>query len=191
MRDAERTKQQIMEAAATEFAAKGFAGARVEAIAQSAGVNKQLIAYYFDGKEGLYRSVVQQKVESGPVQGRSDKPFAEIIAAIWENTLADPAPSRLLLWQALETADQSQLNPMQDDRIRATLAEIQKRQRSGELRADYDAGAIALILMASLTAPIALPQILRVVSGGTLNRAKFLKAYCGQLQRLFLAQDRE
>ena len=36
-----------------EFSAKGFAGARVSEIAARAGVNQQLIAYYFDGKQGL------------------------------------------------------------------------------------------------------------------------------------------
>ncbi|MGW3998254.1 TetR family transcriptional regulator, partial [Amycolatopsis sp. NPDC004772] len=56
-RDPERTRRLILEAAAAEFAAKGYAGARIAAIAARAGVNQQLISYYFDGKEGLYRAM--------------------------------------------------------------------------------------------------------------------------------------
>src|SRR5581483_5833164 len=56
-RDPERTKALILDAAVEEFSAKGFAGARVAEIAARAGVNQQLIAYYFDSKEGLYREI--------------------------------------------------------------------------------------------------------------------------------------
>jgi AcrR family transcriptional regulator len=44
------------EAAVTEFGEHGYAGARISAIASRAGVNQQLISYYFDG-EGLYRAL--------------------------------------------------------------------------------------------------------------------------------------
>ena len=47
-----------MDAAAQEFAEKGFAGSRVDTIARKAGVNKQLIFYYFGSKRGLFESVV-------------------------------------------------------------------------------------------------------------------------------------
>lgn len=49
----ENTKQRILEAAAHEFASKGFDGARVGEIAKSAGVNKALIYYYYKNKEEL------------------------------------------------------------------------------------------------------------------------------------------
>ncbi len=49
----ENTKQRILEAAAHEFASKGFEGARVDEIAKSAGVNKALIYYYYKNKEEL------------------------------------------------------------------------------------------------------------------------------------------
>ncbi|VTU37156.1 Nicotinate degradation protein S [Variovorax sp. PBL-H6] len=49
----------ILVAARGEFAAKGLAGARVNEIASRAGVNKQLIYYYFGSKEGLYRTALE------------------------------------------------------------------------------------------------------------------------------------
>jgi TetR/AcrR family transcriptional regulator len=50
----------ILGAAASEFARKGFSGARVHAIADNAGVNIALLYYYFDTKEELYAAVLEQ-----------------------------------------------------------------------------------------------------------------------------------
>src|ERR1700676_3518908 len=48
----------ILRAAAEEFAEHGIAGARTEAIAREAGVNKALLYYYFKDKETLYGAVL-------------------------------------------------------------------------------------------------------------------------------------
>jgi AcrR family transcriptional regulator len=48
----------IMSAAQDEFAQRGFGGARVEQIARRAGVNKQLLFYYYHSKRGLFRAVL-------------------------------------------------------------------------------------------------------------------------------------
>src|SRR5260370_16189001 len=53
-RDAVETRSAILGAAMHEFAEEGIAGARMEAIAAAAGVNKALLHYYFHDKERLY-----------------------------------------------------------------------------------------------------------------------------------------
>jgi TetR/AcrR family transcriptional regulator len=50
----------ILEAAVREFSNGGIAGARTEAIAKTAGVNKALLHYYFKDKEGLYGAVLEE-----------------------------------------------------------------------------------------------------------------------------------
>ena len=47
-------------AAREEFAKRGYAGARVEQIAHRAGVNKQLLFYYYHSKRGLFQTVLTQ-----------------------------------------------------------------------------------------------------------------------------------
>lgn len=49
----------ILAAARSEFSCKGLAGARVNEIAALAGVNKQLIYYYFGSKNDLYRAALE------------------------------------------------------------------------------------------------------------------------------------
>ena len=54
------TRQRIFDAAVQEFAENGFAGARIDRIAELAGVNKQRIYAYFNDKEGLFVEVWQR-----------------------------------------------------------------------------------------------------------------------------------
>jgi TetR/AcrR family transcriptional regulator len=56
----EESRAAILQAAAREFAAHGVAGARTDAIAHQAGVNKALLYYYFKDKETLYGAVLDE-----------------------------------------------------------------------------------------------------------------------------------
>ena len=50
----------IIAVAREEYAKRGFSGARVEHIARRAGVNKQLLFYYYHSKRGLFQAVLGQ-----------------------------------------------------------------------------------------------------------------------------------
>lgn len=56
---AEATRQRILDAALTEFAANGLAGARVDEIAARAGANKRMLYAYFGSKEDLWLTVLE------------------------------------------------------------------------------------------------------------------------------------
>jgi AcrR family transcriptional regulator len=60
LRDADRSQATILAAARDEFAEHGLGGARMDRIAERAGLNKRLIYYYFEDKEQLFRSVLEQ-----------------------------------------------------------------------------------------------------------------------------------
>src|SRR5271156_4273771 len=60
MTRADRTRRTILRAAIREFSAHGLAGARTDAIAESAKVNKALLYYYFKSKSGLYAASIEE-----------------------------------------------------------------------------------------------------------------------------------
>ncbi len=62
-RDRARTKQDILTVATSEFAEKGYLGARVDDIATLTRTTKRMIYYYYDSKEGLYRAALQHAYE--------------------------------------------------------------------------------------------------------------------------------
>ena len=76
----ERTRNAILKAAIQEFANEGVAGARTDAIARAARVNKALLYYYFKDKETLHGAVLDH-VFSG-------------LAARMDEVLKQPLPPR-------------------------------------------------------------------------------------------------
>jgi AcrR family transcriptional regulator len=60
VRDAERTRAEIIDVATHEFADQGYDGARVDEIAAKTRTTKRMIYYYFGGKEGLYLTVLER-----------------------------------------------------------------------------------------------------------------------------------
>ncbi len=58
-RDAEATKARILDAAKREFAKNGLGGARVDVIAEKARANKRMIYHYFESKEGLFQTILE------------------------------------------------------------------------------------------------------------------------------------
>ena len=73
------TRAAILAAARAEFASAGLSGARVNRIAEVAGVNKQLIYYYFGNKDSLYLASLESV-------------YLEIRALERELNLADLSP---------------------------------------------------------------------------------------------------
>lgn len=53
-------KHKIIQAAREAFFIKGYDGARMQSIANAAGVNKAMLHYYFSSKENLFKEIVQE-----------------------------------------------------------------------------------------------------------------------------------
>jgi len=60
LRDAERTRSELIDVATAVFAEQGYSGARVDEIAERTRTTKRMIYYYFGGKEQLYLAVLER-----------------------------------------------------------------------------------------------------------------------------------
>jgi AcrR family transcriptional regulator len=58
-RDPERTSAAILAAAVKEFKEHGYGGARIDAIAKRANINKRMLYHYFGDKDALYLAVLE------------------------------------------------------------------------------------------------------------------------------------
>src|SRR6204780_4599603 len=110
-RNPERTRERILSAALKEFAAKGFAGARVDAIARRAAINKRMLYHYFEDKEGLFRAVLRRKISERQAwaENLSGDP-AESLSFWFEAACKDPDWVRLLEWEALQEDGQKMID---------------------------------------------------------------------------------
>jgi TetR/AcrR family transcriptional regulator len=68
------TEERIFEAAKTVFSERGMDGARMQEIADKAGINKSLLHYYFRSKEKLFNAVFDD------IAGMTFMKFAQIFA---------------------------------------------------------------------------------------------------------------
>jgi AcrR family transcriptional regulator len=183
-RDAERSRQALLDAALDEFAAKGFAGARVQDIAARAGLNKQLITYYFGGKEGLYQAVTRLWFEREAAFANPDLPLDALMTEYLHATLPDPRLARLLIWDGLtDQAVDSEADEGESARA-ADLSDFERRQAAGEIAADLDPRFVLLALMGAGIAPVAIPQVARSLTGLDPRSPEFEAAYAEQLQRI-------
>ena len=60
MDDTKNTEEKILDAAREIFAQRGFSGARMQDIADQAGINKGLLHYYFRSKEALFKVIFRE-----------------------------------------------------------------------------------------------------------------------------------
>ena len=104
VRDPERTRGRILEAAKAEFAAHGLGGARVDRIATQADANKRMLYYYFGNKDDLFLAVLEdayvhiREAEKALRLTEIDPPEAirRLVAFTWEYYLEHPEFMTLL-----------------------------------------------------------------------------------------------
>jgi len=181
LRDAERTRQRILDAALSEFSEKGFAGARVRGIAERAGVNAQLISYYFGGKEGVYAEIMRRWHETEAAgMDRQDLSYAELAGAM----LVQPELLRILIWDGL-----TRTSPAVDPRTAPgeeppEIADMRRRQANGEFPADVEPGYLLIALQGILAAPVTMPQQVELLCGISPESPEFAAKFGEQMRRL-------
>ena len=166
-RNPERSRERILNAAFKEFAAKGFAGARVDQIARRAGINKRMLYHYFGDKESLFRHVLRRKMAERKTWGIAtpDEP-AESLPYWFDLACKDLDWIRLLEWEALQFLDKSLID--EERRGAATadaVARIARRQKLGFLDNTFSPEQILLAMVGLTWFPVAFPQLTRLVTG--------------------------
>lgn len=160
----EERPQELLDAAIRVFAARGYRAARLEEVAEAAGVTKGAIYHYFDTKEQLLRAAVESRISSAlggidELAHREHRSATErlraVLGAAWERWLHPDIGSmyRLITGELRREfpelfAASMRTGPM---RLWALVAEvIRDGQRTGEFAADVDALAAATVLGSGL-----------------------------------------
>jgi TetR/AcrR family transcriptional regulator len=156
--NAEGAREAILNAAETVFAEHGFDGARVDAIAETAGYNKSLLFQYFGDKLGLYEAVTRRadreitefemriltpllEDETIASDAHRFKTFLEtLIGGLFDYLLDHPRLTRIIVWEQAEGwqtyakfISRSDLEDVDQFRIL-----LHKAHRAGLLQSDID-----------------------------------------------------
>jgi TetR/AcrR family transcriptional regulator len=167
-RDLSRTRERIMAAAQKEFAARGFAGARTDAIARRARINERMIFYCFDSKEGLYRAVLKQKLSArtGITESMPDEDLTSSMVKGFAAICADVDALCMWQWEALDRSNRKLI--AEEERRTFLQAEVGRWRRAkanGTLAPDADEEMLLLASVALRAFPLALPQITALITG--------------------------
>jgi AcrR family transcriptional regulator len=138
--DAQATRRRLLDAAYSEFAQFGFAGARVERIGEAADSNKAQIYHYFGGKAQLFDAVCEQAI----LQMEAEVPFDPYDLPGYAGRLVrlherQPEIMRLCTWQRLERTE-GEPNPVGTAFARARIDAIAQAQKTGDLPVHFHPG---------------------------------------------------
>jgi TetR/AcrR family transcriptional regulator len=162
----------LLDAAKLEFAANGYAGTSLRAVAQAAGVTPALAAYYFGDKQGLLTAVVEHRVAplaAGLAQGiaTAGEDVRAALRAFVRTYVATAARNRwlpqLIVREVL--SEQGVLRDVFVGRFAggmtgALLGVVRRGQQEGVLRADLQPERIVMSLIAMCVFPfIATPLV--------------------------------
>lgn len=148
-RQGEVTREAILLAAETVFAEHGFGGARVDAIADLSGYNKNLIFRYFGDKLGLYAEVLRHADrEMSELQARmlvpvfEDEPMTSLataIGAIFDYLVEHPRFLRILTWEMAEGWQTTATIISERDRgeVEQFRPLLSQAQRAGRFRSSF------------------------------------------------------
>ncbi len=183
------SRKLVADAATAEFAEHGYAGARTERIAKQAGVNKQLLFYYFGSKAGLYQGILDAAAEelraavtSGTsIEFSATESLRSRLKAVFEALVGSPHLARLVVRGAFDADSEAADRPIRE--ITTELARVISRgQGLGYFRDDVDpvvaARQAAVLLVGYLPLEGALTE-----SPAELSRADWISSVSDLLVR--------
>jgi AcrR family transcriptional regulator len=149
---AEDTRRKLLAAAAQEFANYGIAGARVERITRSAGVNNALLYRYFGNKlelfDRVFADLVASTVDEVPLDGADLPGYA---GRLFDYYADHEDVVRLAAWRELERADSEVPSTIAESHA-AKVAQVAQAQADGHVTSELDPEEILdLIVLLSLS----------------------------------------
>jgi len=164
-RDAQATRQALIEAAFNEIYANGFRAASLDAILQSSGVTKGALYFHFGSKQSLGYAVVEERVKplvreryiapfktaTDPIEGlkRMGRRMQEELEKMGVLLLGCPVNNLVTEMSGVDEGFRRRLAKILDE-WKDTISEgLRRGQRSGLVRSGIDPAAVATFYVAS------------------------------------------
>jgi AcrR family transcriptional regulator len=156
----EDTKRRIFEAATVEFTSHGIAGARIDRIAATAGVNKERIYAYYGNKRELFETVVGEHLCRFLVEVPFDaRRLPEHAAAAFDFFTSHPEIVQLGSWHSLEPGEAEHPIPMIERALAERTRQLARAQDEGAVTRAIPAGELLALVQSIVTAwAVATPE---------------------------------
>jgi len=177
VRNLNRTREKILAAALAEFSARGFAGARVDAIARRARVNKRMLYYCFGPKQDLYREILRRKfaersewIESMP------NDFAGALAHMYVAGSTDPDFVRLMEWEVIDSGGRKCIAETERRALfEKAVARLRALQRQGTIPRGVNLTQLFISMLSLALFPLVMPQVIRLILALEQTDPRFMR----------------
>jgi AcrR family transcriptional regulator len=170
--DTEGTRRRLCDAALIEFAARGFDGTTVTAIAARAGVNKERLYSYFGDKKALWELVLATELErlasAVALSGAGLDDIGEFAGATFDYHADHPELGRLLQWEGLQGGPPADVVG-RTAHYRDKAERFATAQREGLLDHSLDPAHLVFALIALAAWWQTVPQLAEMITGAGPN----------------------
>jgi AcrR family transcriptional regulator len=170
--DTEGTRRRLCDAALIEFAARGFDGTTVTAIATRAGVNKERLYSYFGDKKALWELVLATELErlasAVALSGAGLDDIGEFAGATFDYHADHPELGRLLQWEGLQGGQPADAVG-RTAHYRDKAERFATAQREGLLDSSLDPAHLVFALIALAAWWQTVPQLAEMITGAGPN----------------------
>ena len=160
IRDAKKSKENILRAAEDEFSEKGFYGSRIDEIASKAGINKRMIYQYFNNKEQLYKTVLYEvygRLSDTELQIFSkDKSavesLSEVIELYFDYLRDNPNYISMIMWENFNKGKyikEIDVKGMKDKTFEMLREVIEKGKKDGIFKKDICTKQVIITILTS------------------------------------------
>lgn len=196
-RDAERTREMILQVATTLFAAQGYDATSVQQVAATAGVAKATPSYVFGSKEGLWRAVLEVQnraaIEVAPraLEGLTAGVTAEarvhaLVDVYFEFLAQHPDFFRLIQWSELQHNPAINVLPSHREAIERAVATVTDVLAKGD-QPGQDPKQLLMSVIGMCNAHLVYGNTLGRPLGVDVTDPAFLDARKDHLKRLLVA----
>ena len=175
-------RERLLDAAAKEFAAHGFAGARIESIGNRAKMNKQLVYHYFGNKQAIYEAVFEHIIADNislAFPPGEDRTYSE--AALEELRLNNSKETalfhRLLMFESLAGGNSIHMDAERRAVYDKLVGRVRASQDRGEIDPSVDPALFHLAVLAMQILPAILPNVVQLATGRDPRSGEFLEQW--------------
>ncbi|WP_280438869.1 TetR/AcrR family transcriptional regulator [Nocardia cyriacigeorgica] len=182
------TRQALLRAARDEFAEYGLAGARVDRIAEAAGVNKERIYGLFGSKDKLFDVILIDSLREfmETVQPLADTEVGDYVAKLFDYHHDNPKLLRLMLWEALHRgADAHDIDGWRADFYERKFDRAQQQFGVDQQRA----GLLLIALCGVANWANTLPQTARLLLSDAADDTATIRTFMADFARAALRFD--
>ncbi|MCR8656154.1 TetR/AcrR family transcriptional regulator [Paenibacillus endoradicis] len=168
IRNAERTRKKILDAAREEFFSKGFSATRIESIATRANVKKQLLYHYFKGKDDIFEAVMDILYSEHQPIALQTPTNPALLAGHRLKVNIDYRLDfqRFTAWEALEDQPKNpQRETIRKHVLQSYVEDIKAKKEVGLVPEDLDPALLTLAITSLTTYPLVFADATKMITG--------------------------